>query len=398
MSLSSETAAAAVRGLLETAVTRHLVADRPVGVFLSAGLDSFAIAALAKLVRGDIKTFTVGFNEPGLVDEVEEAERAAKTLGTDHQRVILGSCDVAPLWNGWLATADRPSVDGFNTFVVSHAVKLAGKTVALSGLGGDEIFGGYPTFAMAKRYASLLRVVGTLPRSIRTLGVRLLLQRRSRTFREKAEELAVGGGRLDAVALRLRRILTDRQIRRLGIDPSSLPLDEHLLFPSVLAELGDDGVEAFNRVARLECGLYMRNTLLRDTDAVSMAHSLEVRVPLLDQPLVDYVMGLPERFKAQSRSPAKMLLRSAMKGLVPDAMLHRPKTGFCLPIDRWMHGPLRDSCQAAIDSLADAGILDAREVRAQWKEFLGSSANVHWIRPMAFIALGSYLRNVSGRG
>jgi asparagine synthase (glutamine-hydrolysing) len=398
MSLSSETAAAAVRGLLETAVTRHLVADRPVGVFLSAGLDSFAIAALAKLVRGDIKTFTVGFNEPGLVDEVEEAERAAKTLGTDHQRVILGSCDVAPLWNGWLATADRPSVDGFNTFVVSHAVKLAGKTVALSGLGGDEIFGGYPTFAMAKRYASLLRVVGTLPRSIRTLGVRLLLQRRSRTFREKAKELAVGGGRLDAVALRLRRILTDRQIRRLGIDPSSLPLDEHLLFPSVLAELGDDGVEAFNRVARLECGLYMRNTLLRDTDAVSMAHSLEVRVPLLDQPLVDYVMGLPERFKAQSRSPAKMLLRSAMKGLVPDAMLHRPKTGFCLPIDRWMHGPLRDSCQAAIDSLADAGILDAREVRAQWKEFLGSSANVHWIRPMAFIALGSYLRNVSGRG
>ena len=395
---SPATATDDIRGLLESAVARHLVADRPVGVFLSAGLDSFAITALAKRARSDIKTFTIGFNEPGIVDEVEEAAEAAKTLGTDHQCVILESSQVAPLWHGWLATADRPSIDGFNAYVVSHAVKHAGKTVALSGLGGDEIFGGYPTFATTKRYSSLLRVLGPLPTGVRSQAVRWLLRGRRRTFREKAEELAAGDGRLESIALRLRRILTDRQIRRLGVDTSGLPLDAHLLAPSALTALGGGGGDAFNRIARLECGLYMGNTLLRDTDTVSMAHSLEVRVPLLDQQLVDYVMRLPEQLKTRPGGPTKVLLRAAMKGLIPDSLLERPKTGFCLPIDRWMHGPLRDSCQAGIDYLAGTGLLDAREVRNEWEEFLASSANVHWIRPMALVALGSYLRNVSGRG
>ena len=175
-------------------------------------------------------------------------------------------------------------------------------------------------------------------------------------------------------------------------------MNEHLLSPSALTAIGSDGGDAFNRVARLECGLYMGNTLLRDTDAVTMAHSLEVRVPMLDQPLVDYVMQLPERIKTHPGGPTKLLLRQAMKGLIPDSLLNRPKTGFCLPIDRWMHGALRDSCQASIDYLAGAGVLDAREVRSQWAEFLASAANVHWIRPMTLVALGSYLRNISGRG
>lgn len=394
---SQAAAAEEVRGLLEGAVARHLVADRSVGVFLSAGLDSFAIAALSKAARSDIKTFTVGFAEAGIVDEVEEAAAAAKSLGTDHQRVILESSDIALLWNGWLATADRPSIDGFNTYVVSRAVKYAGKTVAISGLGGDEIFGGYPTLASVKRYARLLRALSPVPAAARRLGLRWLLRRHSLAYQEKADELAAGDGSLERITLRLRRILTDRQIHRLGIDISSLSLNQHLLDPSVLTAIGGDDGDAFNRVARLECGLYMGNTLLRDTDAVTMAHSLEVRVPLLDQPLVDYVMGLPERIKTRPGGPAKLLLRQAMKGLVPDALLNRPKTGFCLPIDRWMHGALRDSCQASIDYLAGAGILEAREVRSQWAEFLASAANVHWVRPMTLVALGSYLRNISGR-
>ena len=395
---SAAAAASEVRVLLEGAVARHLVADRSVGVFLSAGLDSFAIAALSKAARSDIKTFTVGFTEPGVIDEVEEAAAAAKLLGTDHQRVILESADIAGLWNDWLGAADRPSIDGFNTYVVSHAVKRAGKTVALSGLGSDEIFGGYPNFASAKRYVSILRALSHVPSAARTLGLRWLLRRSSLAYQEKAQELAAGDASLDGVTLRLRRILTDRQLGRLGIDTSSLSLNEHLLSPSALTAIGSDGGDAFNRVARLECGLYMGNTLLRDTDAVTMAHSLEVRVPMLDQPLVDYVMQLPERIKTHPGGPTKLLLRQAMKGLIPDSLLNRPKTGFSLPIDRWMHGALRDSCQASIDYLAGAGVLDAREVRSQWAEFLASAANVHWIRPMTLVALGSYLRNISGRG
>jgi asparagine synthase (glutamine-hydrolysing) len=139
----------------------------------------------------------------------------------------------------------------------------------------------------------------------------------------------------------------------------------------------------------------MGNTLLRDTDAVSMAHSLEVRVPLLDQHVVNYVMQLPERLKTRPGGPTKYLLRAALDGLIPEALLNRPKTGFSLPIDRWMHGPLRDSCQAAVEYLAENGPLYAGEVRRLWNDFLASSANVHWIRPMALVALGSYLQNRS---
>jgi asparagine synthase (glutamine-hydrolysing) len=391
-----EDAAAQVRGLLENAVAQHLVADRPVGVFLSAGIDSFAVAALSKAARGEVVTFTVGFDEQGITDEVREAADAAKVLGTTHRPIILSAADVEPLWTSWLGNADRPSIDGFNTFVVSHAVKHAGKAVALSGLGGDELFGGYPNFATVKRYSALLAALRPVPASIRLLGLRWLLRSRSHTFRERAEELVGGNAGLERIALRLRRILTDRQLGSLGVDLASLPLDDHFLDPSVVAAICDDATaDAFNTIARLECGLYMGNTLLRDTDVVSMAHSLEVRVPLLDQHVVNYVMQLPERLKTRPGGPTKYLLREALRGLLPDALLNRPKTGFCLPIDRWMHGPLRDSCQAAIDYLAGNGPLDAGEVRSLWNDFLASSANVHWVRPMALVALGSYLQNRS---
>jgi asparagine synthase (glutamine-hydrolysing) len=393
---SMQVATTHVRTLLENAVAQHLVSDRPAGIFLSAGIDSFAVAALGKAARGDVVTFTVGFDESGIADEVREAADAAKVLGTIHRPVILNSREVEPLWNSWLATADRPSIDGFNTFVVSHAVKHAGKAVALSGLGGDELFGGYPNFASVKRYSALLAALRPVPASIRLLGLRWLLRSRSQTFRERAEELVGGNAGLERIALRLRRILTDRQVGSLGVDLASLPLDDHFLDPSVVAAICDNATaDAFNTIARLECGLYMGNTLLRDTDVVSMAHSLEVRVPLLDQHVVNYVMQLPERLKTRPGGPTKYLLREALRGLLPDTLLSRPKTGFCLPIDRWMHGPLRDSCQAAIDYLAGNGPLDSGEVRSLWNDFLASSANVHWVRPMALVALGSYLQNRS---
>jgi len=201
---------------------------------------------------------------------------------------------------------------------------------------------------------------------------------------------------LERIAVRLRRILTDRQLGALGIDRAALSLDEHVLDPTSLGWINADvDADPFNTVARIECALYMGNTLLRDTDVVSMANSLEVRLPLLDQSVVDWVMQLPERCKTQPGGPTKYLLRAALRGLIPESLLKRPKTGFCMPIDRWMHGPLRDSCQADIEYLAGNGPLDSREIRRIWNEFLASPANVHWVRPMALVALGSYLRNRS---
>jgi asparagine synthase (glutamine-hydrolysing) len=140
----------------------------------------------------------------------------------------------------------------------------------------------------------------------------------------------------------------------------------------------------------LECGLYMKNTLLRDTDAVSMAVGLEVRVPILDQKVVDFVLSLPARSKV-SGDITKWLLRESCRDLIPSSVAGRAKTGFSLPIDRWMHDGLRDSCQHGVEVLAGHGVLDPAEVRNIWDDFIGSSRNAHWTRPMTLVALGKYL-------
>jgi len=383
-----------LKQLLQDAVTRHLVSDKPVGVFLSAGIDSFSIAALAHRLHGNVDAFTVGFDEFGLIDEVAEAARAAKALGMDHRAIVLGSSSVGSLWERWLATSDRPSIDGFNTFVVSHAVAGVGKTVALSGLGGDEIFGGYSNFSTVRRYRRILIALRPVPALLREFGVRIATRGRRPTFQEKALELVRGGPQVHRLALRLRRILTDRQLLRLGLDPAGLGLNADFLVPESLCSLPfDDSADDFNLVSQVEALLYMGNTLLRDTDAVSMANSLEVRVPLLDQPIVDYVSALPGTAKTRAGAPAKYLLREACRDLIPESLANRPKSGFSLPIDRWMHGPLRDSCSESVEAAADSGVFDPVEVRAFWRDFLESSQNVHWTRPMTLVALGAYLRN-----
>ena len=394
-----------VRRLLETAVQSHLVSDRPVGVFLSAGIDSFTIAAIAKRHQADIRTFTVGFADIPASDELAAASNAARSLGTRHEEIRLDSETVRPLWDSWLAAADRPSIDGLNTFVVSYAVKQTGKCVALSGLGGDELFGGYPNFTAAARYHRLLRAVEIVPRPLRSWAMSLATFFRRASYRERAVELFTDKSDIASIAFRLRRILSDQQMASLGLAAPRLGLNRLFLAAPPRADgaaaggaarsFGDD---AFRQVMELECRYYMGNTLLRDTDTTSMAHSLEVRVPFLDRRVVDYVSALPSSAKAVAGGPSKLLLREACRDLLPADLVGRPKTGFTLPVDKWMHGPLRDSCEAAIASLVERDILEPMAVRAIWQDFTSSSAHAHWIRPMTLVALGNYLARVRGRG
>jgi asparagine synthase (glutamine-hydrolysing) len=133
----------------------------------------------------------------------------------------------------------------------------------------------------------------------------------------------------------------------------------------------------------------MRDTLLRDTDAVSMRHSLEVRVPFLDTPLVDYVSRLPGHVNRGQAS--KALLRKAGRGVLSDRITSRPKTGFTLPIGDWMRGPMREPCEAAISTLAGQSFIDGAEVRRTWQSFVADERSMHWSRPLALVVLGSYL-------
>ena len=384
----------ALRGLLDEAVRDHLVSDVPIGVFLSAGLDSTILAGLATRHAGSVRTFTVGYDEPGVADELAGAALAARSIGSRHEEIVLSRDRIAALWPAWMAAADRPSIDGLNTFIICRAVREAGLTVALSGLGSDEFFGGYGSFATAARYLRVARSLRLLPGPVRRLALAAALRAVPAAARAKAADMFGESTNLADVALQIRRVFSNREVRRLGVDAAAVGLPPHYLDPESLSEALGTAAESdpFAIVSRLEARLYMGNTLLRDTDVNSMASSLEVRVPFLAQPIVDHVSALPQGVRAPPGAAPKHLLRAACGDLVPEALLQRPKTGFTLPIDRWMRGPMRDACAAAVDVAADCGLLDPRAVRAVWGDFTAADSRLRWTKAMALVALGGSLQ------
>jgi len=384
-----------VRDLLRDAVLRHLVADVPVGVFLSAGIDSTVIASFAREYTPQVTAFTVGFSAVHGEDEVELAAETAKGLGVKHVAAELDGTNMPEKWHDWLAGMDSPSIDGFNTYVVSRQLAAEGVVVGLSGLGADELFGGYPAFTRAPRWSRLLGGLRFLPPGLRRAAVAVYgVAAGSPAFVEKLADLVAGDTSVAGVARALRRLLGDSRIRAMGLAPDRVGLAGDYLEPAgsrIVPALDGD---AFNTVARIEAAHYMRNTLLRDTDAVSMRHSLEVRVPFLDLPLVEYVSALPGRLKRGRVS--KALLRQAGDSVLSTRITSRPKTGFTLPIGDWMRGPMREPSEAAIATIADEPFIDAVEVRRTWNAFLADERPMHWSRPLALVVLGTYLDTCGG--
>lgn len=379
-----------VHDMLRDAVLRHLVADVPVGVFLSAGIDSTVIASFAREYTPRVTAFTVGFGSVHGEDEVVLAAETAKALGVKHVAVELDARNMPEKWHDWLEGMDSPSVDGFNTYVVSSQLAGEGVVVGLSGLGADELFGGYATFRRAPRWSRLLRAVGFVPPGLRRAAVAACgAAAASPALVEKLADLVAGDTSVDGVARALRRSLSDSRIRAMGLTPGRVGLAaDYLEHDGTRIVPALDG-DAFNTVARIEASHYMRDTLLRDTDAVSMRHSLEVRVPFLDLPLVEYVSALPGRLKRGSVS--KALLRQAGDSVLSPRITSRPKTGFTLPIGDWMRGPMREPSEAAIATLADQPFIDAAEVRRTWNAFLTDERSMHWSRPLALVVLGTHL-------
>ena len=323
-----------LREALLDSVRAHLVADVPVGVFLSAGRDSSALAALAAETGGTLKTVTLGFEEfrgtPD--DEVPLAEAVARHVGADHQTVWTTARDFADARADLLAAMDQPTLDGVNTYFVSRAAAQTGLKVALSGVGGDELFGGYPSFREVPRLVRAMRPVPAgLGRAARVATAPLL----RRVTSPKAAGLAEYGGTWGGAYL-LRRALfmpyelpavLGRDMARAGL-AALRPLDA---LNAAAARQGSDHA----RVAAMESVQYMRNQLLRDTDWASMAHSLEIRTPLVDWALLGAlapdVACAPERV-------SKAALAATPRPALPDAVLSRPKTGFSIPVREWLAG------------------------------------------------------------
>ncbi len=387
-----------LRSLLDLSVREHLISDVPIGVFLSSGLDSTIIAGLAARHSPEIRTFTVAFAEDPDLSEGAMAARTAKAFGLPHQEIQIGVAEAEETCRAWMRSLDQPSMDGLNVFVVSGAVKRAGMTVALSGQGGDEVFGGYASFADVPRMLGLHRRARMIPRPLRPVAARVATVGKSQAVREKFSDiLASRGGVLD-LYLQRRRAASNSQMRALGVDPASWGLTDQYMSPEAVAGLGVEGVDPIWGVSKLETRFYMGNMLLRDGDANGMAHSLEIRVPMLDRRILDSMCALPGRVRLPHGGYNKHLLRAAFPEFLRDELLAQGKRGFTLPVMRWMRGTMRPMCEKALADLKALGVLRPEGVDAIWNSFLRDPESPIWSRAFTLCALGVYVGDQGATG
>jgi asparagine synthase (glutamine-hydrolysing) len=334
---ASEAQARISEALLDS-VRHHLVADVAVGAFLSAGIDSGALVGLMRDAgQSDVKTVTLRFEEfrGREDDEAPLAAEVARTYQTQHVTRIVTQREFSSDLPRILEAMDQPSIDGINTWFISKAARELGLKVAVSGLGGDELFGGYPAFRDMPRWVARLAAPSRIP--FLGVGLRKMLCAtglgRMAGSPKTAGMVEYGGTYPGAYLLRrglfmpweIDQVL-DRETARKGLeDLQPLAVVEAALTPQPNSE--------FAKVAVLEASLYMRNQLLRDADWASMAHSLEVRVPLVDAKLLEEVIALNGTEKATN---AKMALATSPRVPLPAAVLHRAKTGFAVPTNAWI--------------------------------------------------------------
>lgn len=352
--------AGTLRAALRDTVRHHLIADVPVGVFLSSGLDSTTLAALAAEEGGRLRTVTLGFAEfkGTLEDETSLAEQVARHYAAEHRTIWVTRSDFASHRERLFAAMDQPTIDGVNTYFISLAARRASLKVALSGLGGDELFGGYPSFRQIPNMAAALRVFGWFPwfgKAMRILSAPVL----KRLTSPKYAGLLEYGGTCSGAYLLRRGLFMPWELPEL-MDGEMVRRGWQELQPLVCLEEAVDGLRSpYLQVSALESCWYMRNQLLRDSDWASMVHSLEVRVPFVDLKLwrsVVPVMVKRNPFTKQSMActPLKPL---------PAQVLNRRKTGFSVPVREWL---MDETC--AFDTRERGFRPWARVVHAQyWK-------------------------------
>jgi asparagine synthase (glutamine-hydrolysing) len=354
-----------LKQLVSKAVQKRLVADVPFAAFLSGGVDSSIITALAGQVLGsELHTFTVSFDEAAFSEHHIAAE-VAKRYGTQHHEIRLRPQDFLKEIEAGLAATDHPSGDGLNTYVVSKHTQAAGFKMALSGIGGDEWFLGYNYFsaldALKKKQAfGFLKVFnGVLPLR----------------YRKAMDVLA----NLDkgAAAYAYQRILFDQYTLQHAFDlPTPTIHANNAIWPDTMSARSVE-----------EWRYYTQPVLLRDTDQYSMAVGLELRAPFMDQDLVDFALSLPDELKRGTRS--KYLLIEAFKDLLPANVYDRKKQGFTLPWEQWMRHELKDFCQARINAFAQR--IDAPLLQTEWEQFILGRGQWTWSRLWSIVALEDYL-------
>ena len=325
-----------VHDALLDSVRHHLISDVPVSAFLSAGIDSGTIVALAcESGAVDLQTVTLAFEEYRRThdDEAPLAREVAQTYGTKHRTRPLNEAEFQSELPAILSVMDQPSIDGINTYFISKAASEIGVKVALSGLGGDELFAGYPSFRDLPRWVSNARVASRAPglgRLTRSVLSNFVYRKRSPKL---AGMLEYGGTYAGAYLLRRGLFMPWELKDILGEDMAIEGLRRLAPMRLIQNAINPDPKSDFSRIAALEASLYMRNQLLRDTDWASMAHSVEVRVPLVD---VGVLKALAPALSQHPEFATKKMLAQIAQPVLPSGIRERSKTGFNVPLNHWL--------------------------------------------------------------
>ena len=375
-----------VRDLLQAAVARRMIADVPLGAFLSGGIDSSAIVALmAHASTKPVETFSVIFEEKEF-DESTWSGMVARKFNTRHHPILLKPTDFLAELEPALAAMDHPSGDGPNSYVVSKATKAAGVTVALSGLGGDELFAGYPFFRQLPRLQQ--SAVMRLPLAVRRLAACLAQQvPGGRRGAKLAEVLSLPGTSLWDILPVYRRVFPEAVASRLL---TFAPRSANAATRWLQHHAGEiNGLPLLGQISAVEMGCYMQNVLLRDADQMSMAHALEVREPFLDHDLVEYVIGIPDAFK-EPTTP-KRLLVDALGDDLPPEIWQRRKMGFTFPWAHWLRHDLRGLCESRLATLRGRGVFHAAEIDRLWNAFVAGDQQVVWLQIWLLVVLEDWM-------
>ena len=368
------------------AVERRLVADVPFGAFLSGGIDSSAVVgAMSQISNLPVKTFSVTFDEEAF-SEARFAKIIAEKFQTEHTEIRLTPQHFLEELPSALKAIDHPSGDGPNSYIISKVTKEAGVTMALSGLGGDELFAGYDVF---KRIPSLhsKNWLTNFPKPLRRLAGSTLKAFKPSIASDKIATLLASEdfGITNAYPI-TRQVLLDSSIGEL-LHLEALPLNS---IQQLAKEQYFNGLPLLSQVSVLEMQTYMQNVLLRDTDQMSMASALEVRVPFLDHELVELALGIPDKFK-YPHTPKRLLIDS-LGDLLPAAVVNRPKMGFTFPWAEWLRNQLRDFAQSNIEQLAKRNIFSEKAVLQLWSDFLANKPSITWSRLWPLIVLENWMQ------
>lgn len=355
-----------VKKIVTDTIEEHLISDVPVGAFLSGGIDSSIITLVAGKVLGKkLNTFTVGFPHVEF-DERSIAKKVAQKAGSEYFEIEVNDDQCTDWVKQAVACLDLPSVDAINTFIVSKAVSNTGLKVALSGLGADELFGGYPSFSDVPK----LKWLGNLP----SLVSKQLVKWLPSNLQQKLQGIA--NYSVEELTINRRRFASVEQLQALHLQKGT-PLYQPYPYP----------LDTMAKISLAEIYGYMIPMLLRDSDQMSMAVGLELRVPFVDHVLVEEILKIPQKYK--KGRDTKPLLVNAFKDELPPEVYNRPKQGFVLPMDQWLHGPLAKFTKEG--TLAASNILQIDEPEHQWMAF--EQNKLHWTRVWQWSVLGHWLKN-----